>query len=201
MDLDMTVYPRVTAIRWLSTCGEPVRSDFGFRVIWIEDRITALQSMFSGRWTNAMTAGQGHLTGYLSKQDYDMYGTNWNKLAKESRELLEVAVGTQLLDAIRVGGWAENLAQTPLPEIDLLLRAGIGVQLGCRLEAKAWEHCLSFPILVCTNLAALEITFRRRFRKAPIFFERLLQVYEAGRLPCGWEGKLEDWPNGSLLVY
>jgi hypothetical protein len=30
------------------------------------------------------------------------------------------------------------------------------------------------------------------------FFLELLTLYEAGHLPCGWNG---DWPQGSLLVY
>jgi hypothetical protein len=30
------------------------------------------------------------------------------------------------------------------------------------------------------------------------FFLELLDVYEAGRYPCGWEG---TWPRGRLLVY
>lgn len=31
-----------------------------------------------------------------------------------------------------------------------------------------------------------------------LFFLELLTIYEAGRVPCGWEGR---WPNGKLLVY
>ena len=32
----------------------------------------------------------------------------------------------------------------------------------------------------------------------PLFFGHLLRVYEAGCLPCGWEG---PWPTGELVVF
>ena len=56
-------------------------------------------------------------------------------------------------------------------------------------------------MLVELNLAALEVTYRRKFANTPTFFEGLLEVYEAGRLPCGWEGDLENWPQGRLIVH
>jgi hypothetical protein len=58
-----------------------------------------------------------------------------------------------------------------------------------------------YLILLELNLAAMEVSYRRKFRKAPAFFERLLDIYEAGHLPCGWEGDLDHWPEGSLLVH
>ena len=201
MDLDHTFYPRARAISWLSQCGEATRPAFTFPVGWVEDRTTALQLLFSRQMANAMTAGQGALTGFLAKADYDCYGTNWGRLARESRPLVESAIGTQLLDAIKEGGWADSLARTPLPEVDARVRSALGVQLAALLQGRAWEQSLSLPIVVNINRAALEITFRRRFPKAPVFFEQLLQVYEAGRLPCGWDGDLTGWPTGKLLVH
>lgn len=56
-------------------------------------------------------------------------------------------------------------------------------------------------ILVDLNRAILEISFRRKFPKAPIFFENTLKLYEVGHLPCGWDGNLDKWPTGSLIVY
>jgi hypothetical protein len=201
MNLDPTFYPRAGAINWLSHCGEARRPAFDFPVNWIDDRTTALQLFFSRQTANAMTAGQGALTGFLAKTDSDAYGTSWGRLALESRKLVESAIGTRLLEAVKVGGWAESLSRTPLTEIDARVRSALGVQLSDLLRRKAWEQCLSFPIIVNTNRAALEITFRRKFPKAPMFFERLLQVYEVGRLPCGWEGKLEQWPSGRLVIH
>lgn len=32
----------------------------------------------------------------------------------------------------------------------------------------------------------------------PFFFDRLISVYEAGHMPCGWSG---TWPAGKLVIY
>lgn len=31
----------------------------------------------------------------------------------------------------------------------------------------------------------------------PLFFDSLIKVYEAGHIPCGWDG---EWPNGQLVI-
>ncbi|MDD1506181.1 hypothetical protein [Pseudomonas sp. CNPSo 3701] len=31
----------------------------------------------------------------------------------------------------------------------------------------------------------------------PLFFDSLIQVYEAGHIPCGWDG---EWPSGQLVI-
>jgi hypothetical protein len=56
-------------------------------------------------------------------------------------------------------------------------------------------------ILLDLNRAALEIAYRRKFPKAPVFFERLLLCYESGRLPCGWDGDMRKWPEGNIIVF
>lgn len=56
-------------------------------------------------------------------------------------------------------------------------------------------------ILVDLNRAALEIAYRKKFPKAPAFFERLLRIYEAGRLPCGWTGTMSTWPEGNVVFF
>ncbi|WP_054179701.1 hypothetical protein [Trabulsiella odontotermitis] len=33
---------------------------------------------------------------------------------------------------------------------------------------------------------------------SPLFFNRLLSIYESGHIPCGWQG---NWPKGQLVVY
>jgi hypothetical protein len=40
----------------------------------------------------------------------------------------------------------------------------------------------------------MELTYAQC--RPPTFFAHLLSVYEAGHLPCGWEG---EWPAGKLL--
>lgn len=34
--------------------------------------------------------------------------------------------------------------------------------------------------------------------KSPLFFHRLISIYEAGHFPCGWFG---NWPKGQLVMY
>ncbi|MFG1175847.1 hypothetical protein AAFN90_20105 [Erwiniaceae bacterium CAU 1747] len=34
--------------------------------------------------------------------------------------------------------------------------------------------------------------------KAPLFFNKLVSIYESGHIPCGWVG---SWPKGQLVVY
>ncbi|EOI5727223.1 hypothetical protein ACMS09_000616 [Cronobacter malonaticus] len=32
----------------------------------------------------------------------------------------------------------------------------------------------------------------------PFFFENLINIYEKGHIPCGWDGL---WPQGNLIIY
>ncbi|CNK32776.1 Uncharacterised protein [Yersinia aldovae] len=34
--------------------------------------------------------------------------------------------------------------------------------------------------------------------KAPLFFNKLVSIYESGHIPCGWVG---NWPKGQLVIY
>jgi hypothetical protein len=61
------------------------------------------------------------------------------------------------------------------------------------------ENYLSM-ILLDVNRAILELTYRQAFPKIPVFFENLLTIYKSGYLPCGWNGELENWPLGKLLI-
>lgn len=36
------------------------------------------------------------------------------------------------------------------------------------------------------------------FLQEPFFFDGLINVYEAGHMPCGWSG---TWPAGKLVIY
>ena len=62
------------------------------------------------------------------------------------------------------------------------------------------SHDLSENILNCVHWdianAIMEASYAR-FRP-PRFFLDLLNVYEAGHFPCGWQG---EWPSGKLIVY
>jgi hypothetical protein len=60
---------------------------------------------------------------------------------------------------------------------------------------------LSNVVLLDLNRIALHSAYKKRFKKVPDFYERLLKVYESGHLPCGWIGDLDLWPEGKLIVY
>jgi hypothetical protein len=201
--LDVNFYSRVEPIQWFSRCGESSHPDLGgLPVQWVEDRTAALQSMFSMDWADANTHATAELTGYLAQTDYDTYGATWNELARRSRSLIEeMSIQKRVLDAIEMGGWPVSLSDTPLPEITPPVCASIGRPMADRFAAKAWAQCISAWILGHVSLAALELTYRQTFPGVPIFFERLMRIYEAGRLPCGWDGSLDRWPEGRLMVH
>jgi hypothetical protein len=201
MDLDMEFYGRVKTINWLSRCGESSAPDLGFEVNWVNDNIVALESLFSTQWASATTMAQGCLTGYLAKNHRDQYGQYWNNLANQSRTLLEAAVGKSLSDSLVLGGWSASLSRVPFSQFTPTIRATIGKQMADLLASQAWDQCLFTKIVLDINRAALEISYRRIFPRAPIFFDRVLRVYEAGRLPCGWDGILDTWPDGKLVAY
>jgi len=56
-------------------------------------------------------------------------------------------------------------------------------------------------ILLDLNRIALQQSYKKQFKKVPIFFEKIFQIYEIGHFPCGWEGSLSEWPKGELLSY
>jgi len=82
-----------------------------------------------------------------------------------------------------------------------LVEKAIAANVGEALSQAGLSADMLQPILVDINRAALEVAYRRKFPKAPVFFERLLKVYEAGHLPCGWDGRMNRWPEGNLMAF
>ena len=202
IQLDLSYYERFTHIPWLNQCGKArVTAHFQLPTCWLDDRMAALRSLLSTQWARAHTHAHGCLTGFLAKVDYHTFGTQWNTLHRESWGHLESIIGAQVSSAIDAGGWCDSLATTSLPEVTPEVRATIGKHMSDWIRAKDWHRCLYTRILGSLNCAALEKSFRQKFPKAPVFFEQLIEVYEAGRLPCGWEGNVDDWPHGSLVVH
>jgi len=78
-------------------------------------------------------------------------------------------------------------------------RQRIGTEVMPIVEQFQQEHSLSEMFSQCVRWdllgAVMEATYKR-FRP-PVFFDRLLTIYERGRFPCGWKG---EWPNGKLMV-
>jgi hypothetical protein len=200
MRLDLKVYPRVAAIQWLSQCGQRSTSAFRLPYERVGDRTVALHSMFSARWGEALDAAKGRLTEHLAVQNYGEYG-HWNTLVAESRDRVVALAEGSLAVALRDGGWPASLGQASLPPVDRDLRSALGAKLSKLLADREWEQSLIYLILLELNLAAMEISYRSMFRKAPLFFEALLEVYEAGHVPCGWDGDPDRWPEGKLLVH
>jgi hypothetical protein len=64
------------------------------------------------------------------------------------------------------------------------------------------KHEFNDEFADCVERDIRRICLENAFKKynVPIFFHHLLEVYEAGLFPCGWEG---GWPeeNGTLLIY
>jgi hypothetical protein len=73
--------------------------------------------------------------------------------------------------------------------------------LKSELQRRGWPDELARPIIVDLTRAILELSFRARFRKAPAFFETILEIYKSGHLPCGWSGKMSEWPEGAIIAY
>lgn len=69
------------------------------------------------------------------------------------------------------------------------------------LERLGAVETLASVLLLDLNRIALHAAYKRRFRKVPDFYEKLLEVYERGYLPCGWDSSLDDWPRGQIIVF
>ncbi|MEW6303072.1 MAG: hypothetical protein AB1705_06350 [Verrucomicrobiota bacterium] len=82
-----------------------------------------------------------------------------------------------------------------------LVERAISAPLAAALRERDLPIEMLQPILVDVNRAALEIAYRRKFAGVPVFFEHLLRLYEAGRLPCGWSGDMENWPTGNVIAF
>lgn len=80
-------------------------------------------------------------------------------------------------------------------------------------EAKGIVDAEIIPVINVTNKINEEIIFDnvkwdlvnflmedvyRKYLKHDHFFESLIEFYENGHIPCGWEGK---WPSGRLIIY
>jgi hypothetical protein len=70
-----------------------------------------------------------------------------------------------------------------------------------QMHAKQLPPAMLDLILLDLVDAGMETTYRKHFRKIPVFFEKVLEIYRNGRLPCGWAGDPKQWPVGTLLAY
>lgn len=61
---------------------------------------------------------------------------------------------------------------------------------------------LNLPTVVadCAEWDTMHALAEEHFRQCnpPVFFAKLLKVYELGHFPCGWNG---TWPDGNLVIF
>lgn len=120
-------------------------------------------------------------------------GDHWLDARTEARGKLTGFLASHDYDAY--GHWNElarasrrRLEQGVLPHVRTAL---------VRIDAEALAESIRLDL----SLFALFSAYRRQLSRAPNFFAELFLVYQAGHLPCGWKGDLDDWPAGSLLIY
>jgi hypothetical protein len=72
-----------------------------------------------------------------------------------------------------------------------------------RMRQSALAVGLSESVLPPVILDAVMIVLERSYSAfhPPVFFGHLLSLYQAGRLPCGWDGDLESFPQGNLVAW
>jgi hypothetical protein len=65
-------------------------------------------------------------------------------------------------------------------------------------RAFATSHSFDGVIVDCVAWDLLNAVMEASYAQCrpPVFFVDMLTVYEAGHLPCGWDG---TWPDGTLL--
>jgi hypothetical protein len=127
----------------------------------------AISSALASHWINVQTEAQGDLTEYLAKNHLASYGGQWNRLARESRQRIELEVMPNVTNEL------ERLKATQLHS----------------------------TILLDLNRIALYAAYAKRFPNVPDYFNKLFAIYKNGRLPCGWIGSFEDWPQGTFVCY
>jgi hypothetical protein len=201
MQLNTDFYQQVAVINWLENAGNMELPDVPTEVILVANRHDALTMLFSTPWADALTLAQGTLTGYLAKHHYRDYGPVWNDLSKRSRAEVDVAIGDRLRQSLEDPCWKTALATLGLSTINPSTRASLGAQMAKFVENADLTGGLCFQISTNINRAALESTYKAKHQRIPCFFHTLFCIYKSGRLPCGWDGDLAEWPNGALFVH
>ncbi|MFO0811059.1 MAG: hypothetical protein U0746_20710 [Gemmataceae bacterium] len=94
------------------------------------------------------------------------------------------------------GGHWNRLAKASCDQTQKEIMPGVTSALD-----KVGAASLAEGVLLDLVRIALYSTYTQRFRGLPDFFGKLLVVYEKGYLPCGWEGELDSWPNGTFVLF
>lgn len=167
MELVQEIYGKLGAIEWFERCGSPSILHLELEAVPAVSLREALSAIESPNWQDARTEAQGDLTAYISKTRSHLYGGHWNRLAKESRQIMQTRI---------------------MPAVNYALQ---------QLDATR----ISDSVLLDLNRIALHAAYRKQCPRLPRFFEDLFAVYANGQLPCGWQGNMNAWPTGRLVVY
>ena len=95
------------------------------------------------------------------------------------------------------GGHWNNLVK----EATTLIEAVALDSIKSELQRRGWPDDMIKLIIVDLTRAVLEVSYRAKFKRAPAFFETVLEIYKAGHLPCGWSGTMSQWPEGVIIAY
>lgn len=112
-------------------------------------------------------------------------GQQWEDTTLEARNDITGRLASKFP---QLQNW-NTLARQFKPELDKLIE-NIPLQHSDSTSLKADLQWNLFSYL-------MEDHYKDKLKK-PLFFERLICIYEAGYIPCGWEG---EWPQGRLVIY
>jgi hypothetical protein len=97
----------ISQIGWLNNCGnKPPRLSFSARQVgnW-----AAVKKAFSDGWLERTEDAQGYLTEYLSVRHPASYQGVWNKLVREARQTVEMAVNARATQVGLESGLGDEL--------------------------------------------------------------------------------------------
>jgi hypothetical protein len=94
MKLDQNIVSELSAIAWLSKCGQ-IAPPFSFSVTQVTNWKEARKSCKSG-WLDATERAQGDLSEYLALKHPEAYQKYWNQFADECRPLVRATAGASV---------------------------------------------------------------------------------------------------------
>ena len=140
--------------------------------------------------------------GGLPEQGFDLdvlWVADWSKAAERFSDPAWEAIRLEAQNAL-----TEHLARLhprQYQEWNKLVRAAKSKLVGVFEKARQFQQAngLSQKFVDCVKWDVLGIVTEETYKpcRSPGFSYSLLNVYERGRFPCGWEG---EWPSGRLLV-
>ena len=117
-------------------------------------------------------------------------GDNWNNITLEANNILAEFLDNKFHSDFQ--NWNKIVRDGKL-----FLKENIEQELSKSCKENKINNDFLRSVLWDLLGAIMEDTYKK-CKKRPVFFLHLLEIYESGNLPCGWEGK---WPDGKLIVF